>query len=59
MIKPKSFDGAPDQTTVIVEKIILESGVIARDYDARRAGDLIEEKILNIARYKGNMSLKR
>lgn len=59
MIKPKSFDGAPDQTTVIVEKIILESGVIARDYDARRAGDLIEEKILNIAKYKGNMSLKR
>ena len=44
-------------TTVVVENINLQPGVIARDYDARRAGNLVKEEILNIAKYKGNMKL--
>lgn len=59
MVKPNSFNGAPEQTTVIVENITIESGVIASDYGASRAGNKIKEEILNIAKYKGNMTLKR
>ena len=44
-------------TTVVVENINLQTGVISRDYDARRAGDLVKEEILNIAKYKGNMKI--
>ena len=59
MVRPNSFSGASESVTVIVENITVESGVISRDYDARRAGDLVKEQILDIAKYKGNMTLKR
>ena len=45
--------------TVVVENITLTSGVIAKDYDARRAGDLVKEEILKIAKYQGGMSIGR
>ena len=54
-----SSTSTDDSVNIENVSINFNTGTISSDYDARRAGDMVKEEILKIARKAGNRSIAR
>lgn len=54
-----STNSTDDSVNIEQVSINFNAGTISSDYDARRAGDMVKEEILKIARKAGNHSIAR